>query len=601
MEHPMSANQHLSLSRSRISLKLRILGAATAWLISSVSWAVDLGGITVLSNQGEPLRARIEVAGASPAELAILEIKHASPASYAQAGLQYRASLAVMTVVIRRRADGSAYVDISTRDAIEQANTDLLLTVRWSSGMLQREFALQLLPNPNSAQSPVKPSAPTAVTLAGESVQNGDTASEIIDRSFQTFGQGVSANQALIALQRKNAAAFIKDNINLIKAGATVTLPSAAQVRAVDAGEADRLVQAQLAQFQAYKQRLANNATQAKSKQDPTAGSVQQEQVAKPATGDRLELKATQDSATELEAIAQAQAAQETTQREAAAQQRINELQALKDELTPSTDSPSAAQEAATAGSESDVITMGTPLKEVPTAEATVNPTAVSTTAQTTVSAPDSQFTQLQTMAVRIRNHAFWQQPQVQHPLFWPIAAALLALLLWLFIPKRKRAEVAGPDSSDDYETGPVADNLGPTANPIQDATPTATSAEADSDQNHDSGEDNLSKAYGLWRAGFQDLAVHTLNQALAFESDRPDYYMALLDFHKQRGAQLAFEATARELNPLVDLDSAEWAQCCDWGRVIDPENELYTAQTIPPLSNMTDLRASDLDLKDKS
>ncbi|MFB0915735.1 MAG: FimV/HubP family polar landmark protein, partial [Burkholderiaceae bacterium] len=167
------------------------------------------------------------------------------------------------------------------------------------------------------------------VTPANERVQNGDTASEIVDRSFKTFGEGVSANQALIALQRNNTAAFIQDNLNLIRAGATVTLPSAAQVRAVDAGEADRLVQAQLAQFQAYKQRLAGNAAPATVTQDPKTGSVQQEQTAKPAAGDRLELKATQDSAKELEAIAQAQAAQEATQREAAAQQRINELQAL--------------------------------------------------------------------------------------------------------------------------------------------------------------------------------------------------------------------------------------------------------------------------------
>jgi len=591
----MSANQHTSLSRSRISPKLRILGAATVWLISSMSWAVDLGGATVQSSQGEPLRARIEVTGVTAAELANIDIKPAPPASYAQAGLQYRASLAVMTVDIRRRADGSTYVDISTRDAIEQANTDLLLTVRWSSGVLQREFALQLLPAANSSESP----ALADVTPANERVQNGDTASEIVDRSFKTFGEGVSANQALIALQRNNTAAFIQDNLNLIRAGATVTLPSAAQVRAVDAGEADRLVQAQLAQFQAYKQRLAGNAAPATVTQDPKTGSVQQEQTAKPAAGDRLELKATQDSAKELEAIAQAQAAQEATQREAAAQQRIIELQALKDELTPTTDSTSAAQEAATAASNSAAITMGTSLKEVPTAKAAVDPTAVSTTAQTTDSASDSQSTQLQSMAAHIRNHAFWQHPQVQHPLFWPIAAALLALLLWLFIPKRKRAEDEGPDSADGYETGPVADNFGPTANPIQDATPVATSSEADSDHNHDGGEDSLSKAYGLWRAGFQDLAVHTLNQALAYDTDRPDYYMALLDFHKQRGAQLAFEATARELKPLVDLGSAEWAQCCDWGRIIDPDNELYNEQAASPITSMTDLRASDLDLKD--
>ena len=609
-----SANRSMlqPMLRSKWRIKpqtLRLVTLASLLLGSGLAQAVGLGGATVVSRQGERLQARIEVVDVAPNQLQGVQITPAAPGSYARAGLQYQRGLAVLNIALRRRANGTAYVDINTRDPLEGSTVDLLLNVRWASGVSLHGFALELAPSPNA---PTQAQPQLDNDLAVVSVQRNDTASQIIDRSFNRFGDGVSANQALIALQRQNPEAFIQNNINLLKAGAALTLPSAQQVQAVDKAAASRLVAAQRTAFEAYKQRLAANTAQAAVTQDPSKGSIQTQQAATAQAGDRLELKASPDKAKALEALAQAQADEAAKQRETAAQQRLNELQALQQELSPSNDTTNALEPAQTdepSNTTPDLAAnpanIGTPLKEVPLAVSADNPIAAAQPE------PKDLTEQLAALAQRVQSHAFWQHPQVKHPLFWPVAAALLALLAWLFMPGRNSTGKA--QGHEDTDTAAPAQGIGhlndhharshSATNALDDVQDVNTTASTDyyDNQEPDQDPDPLSKAYALWRDGFQDLAVHTLNQALAHEPDRPDLYMALLEFHRYRGAQLAYEATARELCSLVEPDSPEWAQCCDWGQDLDPSNELYAAGVPANLNNMTDLRADDLDLKDKT
>src|SRR5690606_6367376 len=69
---------------------------------------------------------------------------------------------------------------------------------------------------------------------------------------------GASRDQMLVALYRANPDAFIGDNINRLKAGAVLSVPSADQAAAIPTSEARQLIQAQSADFAAYRQRLAS-------------------------------------------------------------------------------------------------------------------------------------------------------------------------------------------------------------------------------------------------------------------------------------------------------------------------------------------------------
>ena len=68
---------------------------------------------------------------------------------------------------------------------------------------------------------------------------------------------GITLNQMLIAIYRANQDAFIRENVNLVRAGRILNIPTAQELGSVDADEANRLVRAHMAEFREYRSRLA--------------------------------------------------------------------------------------------------------------------------------------------------------------------------------------------------------------------------------------------------------------------------------------------------------------------------------------------------------
>src|SRR6185295_15234389 len=93
-------------------------------------------------------------------------------------------------------------------------------------------------------------------------VRSGDTLSRIAGR---TQRQGVSLDQMLVSLYRGNSHAFIENNMNRLKSGVLLSVPSADAAKAITPGEAREVIQAQSADFGAYRQRLASGVPEAKT------------------------------------------------------------------------------------------------------------------------------------------------------------------------------------------------------------------------------------------------------------------------------------------------------------------------------------------------
>ena len=99
------------------------------------------------------------------------------------------------------------------------------------------DTAIEPTPQPAAAPRPVA-SAPPPIPAArpGEygAVRAGETLSEIAER----LDFGTSLDQSMIALLDANPDAFINGNVNLLKQGAVLRVPDAAQVRSVDVADA---------------------------------------------------------------------------------------------------------------------------------------------------------------------------------------------------------------------------------------------------------------------------------------------------------------------------------------------------------------------------
>jgi pilus assembly protein FimV len=328
------------------------VAAVTAALCAAPSaWALSLGRLTVQSALGESLKAEIDVTSLTPDEAANLRVRIAPPDAYRIAGVDYNPVLPATTVVVQRRADGSAFLRIVSDRAVQEPFVDVILELSWSSGRLLREYTLLFDP-PAVARAPAAvpaPATPVAVAVAappvatapvpaappavaaepapvpvappaparvaaepkaaapvrgaskasdGEQleyrVKPGDTLGGIAGRNV---GSGVSLEQMLVGLFRGNAHAFSGSNMNRLKAGVVLSVPSSEQAAAIDASEARRVIQVQSADFNAYRQRLAGAVPAQTHEAEParkSAGKVQAEvqdrkQAAAP-TPDRLQL-----------------------------------------------------------------------------------------------------------------------------------------------------------------------------------------------------------------------------------------------------------------------------------------------------------------------
>ena len=153
--------------------KMKALGALvfSAWVLPAA--ALDLGRLQILSGIGEPLRAEIEVAQASPEELRTLRAQLASPGAFSQAGMEFNPALNGVTASLQNRPNGTPVITLNGRAPIQENFIDLILEAQTSSGKLTKNYALLLnsvsdrlarsSSTPASANSPQLPVVPPLV------------------------------------------------------------------------------------------------------------------------------------------------------------------------------------------------------------------------------------------------------------------------------------------------------------------------------------------------------------------------------------------------------------------------------------------------------
>ena len=153
--------------------KMQALGALvfSAWVLPAA--ALDLGRLQILSGIGEPLRAEIEVAQASPEELRTLRAQLASPGAFSQAGMEFNPALNGVTASLQNRPNGTPVITLNGRAPIQENFIDLILEAQTSSGKLTKNYALLLnsvsdrlarsSSTPASANSPQLPVVPPLV------------------------------------------------------------------------------------------------------------------------------------------------------------------------------------------------------------------------------------------------------------------------------------------------------------------------------------------------------------------------------------------------------------------------------------------------------
>ncbi len=237
-----------SKTRFPVLITCLLVLLAPAW-----AFALNLGDISLKSGPGEPLEAEIPLSGVSADEQDSLNVGLADVAGFRWAGIEWSSALNRLQFELRRGADGADYIRVHSDEALRTPLVRFLLKVAWSRGRLFREYTLELdVPPDTYADTGTDVGAQTG---AGPAAENdwGDVRSAVREsRSYEVVrndtlweiarelrpDSSVSIQQMMLALLRTNPDAFSNDNINWLKAGADLWMPSDFEMQALSAGEA---------------------------------------------------------------------------------------------------------------------------------------------------------------------------------------------------------------------------------------------------------------------------------------------------------------------------------------------------------------------------
>jgi len=239
---------------------------ALAALSAGSAQAASFGHARLASAAGEPLLILVPVSDLTQADLQALSARPAPAPEWAQAGLTPPVALDTLSVSVGQdvRPGARRVLRISSSQAFSGSLADLLLDVHTATGDQRYQVSL-VAPGPLRTQPPASGSpaaapsgaapalgaagAPTSVRRipAGSiRVRQGDTMFAIARRHAV---DGVSVYQLMMALQRANPQAFIRHNINLVRAGASLGVPDVADMLSISDAEARRQFVEQTAAF----------------------------------------------------------------------------------------------------------------------------------------------------------------------------------------------------------------------------------------------------------------------------------------------------------------------------------------------------------------
>jgi pilus assembly protein FimV len=430
-------------------------------------------------------------------------------------------------------------------------------------------------------------------------VVQGDTLGKI---ARDKLPPGITLNQMLVAIYRANQDAFIRENLNLVRAGRILNIPGSDAVGTVDVEEANRVVRAHMTEFREYRGRLAAApaVADAASGQREAAGQIEAKpQAPKPAAAeDQVRLSKVDPQKPSVAAAAAARgddlAAQDRALKEA--QSRISDLEKnvadlqklleLKNQQLAELEKRSGAKPATAPPPPASA-----PAATGPEAPQPVAPAASSAPASTPAAqAPAASQPAAPSPAVKAAPKKMAPPPPepslleefLENPVALAGLAGVVVLLagyaVWAWRKKKTAqarfqdsvigAAAAGAAAGASISEPSIIGGAGRTSSRASSGSPPAAIAGEEVDP---IAEADVYMAYGR-----DAQAEEILKEALQKDAKRVAVHAKLLEIYAKRKDTKAFEQSAAKLKNLTGGSGPEWEKAAALGKSIDPSNGLY-------------------------
>src|SRR5579862_5792575 len=618
---------------------------AGALAFQSQALALGLGKLTVESALGQPLSARIDLTSVSKEELDSLRARVADPSLYQQNNLTYQATLSRAQVSVQQ-SGGTPYLEVTSPVAVQEPYLDLLIEIDWASGRVVREYTFLLDPPgmpmaaaaqpvaPPRAATPARTSAAPAAraptpTSTGNAaapasgagatagaggdqytVRRGDTLQKI---ATQYKPADVTLEQMLAALYTRNQSAFEGENMNRLRAGAILTIPSTSDAQATPADTATNIVHMQAADWRSYRDRIASAAPAAGAGGTREAsgriGAAVEERTPSAAPGSD-KLRVSREAGTGKgggaaeDAIARDQQLKDAQTRIAALEKTITELQRAVELKNQTLAQLQTQSETAKGGKAEAPAPASAPASSTPAAPSTTESNAQAPAPAAAVSSATSAAAPAPTEAKPAEasppspapantppKAAAKAAPKTEPPGFfadlfggtpnWALGVAALAIIGGIagIVAARRRRGTKFEDSiisGTDIKTNTV---FGSTGGGVVNTGDNSLASDFSREGlgNIDTDEvDPIAEAEVYLAYGRDAQAEEILKDALKKDAQRQEIYFKLLEIHAQHNKPSAFETVASELYSVSGGKGEVWHKAMALGRQLDPNNPMF-------------------------
>lgn len=626
----------------KLAIALTLVSASYAGYVQ----ALGLGGAKVNSNLNQPLVAEIELVNTGGLSDAEILPGLATREEFLKAGIDRVYFLSDIRFEVKPGLDGEPKIVLTTRKPVREPFLNFLVEVIWPSGRLLREYALLIdppmfaedkpvvaTPAPVSSASsastaqPVEAApkvrttgdnvnvqssvAPRAGALAGEEsygpTKKTDTLWDIATNTRPD--KTVSPQQVMLAIQDLNPDAFIDNNINKLKAGQILRLPTKEQIQSRTAYQAINAVIEQNAAL-----RKPKTKTPTSSAAKPTAAAPEK----KATSGDELKLvvpekdskasdaassdpngnaasgtASSEDLSLTLEQLDKAKLENEelsgkvgdleeqleTLQRiltlkndqlaNLQAQMRATELEEAESQDQEGVSAETVGDDALAGGDSSapdgEVVVddAGEQLKEVVVSETVTDTKLIN--ANGDVVAEQVVVEEVVTekaVSVKPKTQDKPIQDQIlddilSNPIYQAaVAAGLILLLVLLWLVSKSRARQEASDEDYEYEEELEDSAAGSDEDDQEQDYDDSDVADAPARETEDGQEDVIAEADVYIAYGRLDQAATILEQGISVDPVRVDYRLKLLEVYRDSLQEEAFGKQISELEAIQDQDA---------------------------------------------
>ncbi len=618
---------------------------------TTIAHSAGLGKLSVESALGQPLQAEIDVIATDPAELSNLHARLASPEAFRKANLELNNTITHIKFALDKKTDGGLVLKLTSDKPVNDPFIDMLVELDWGNGKMLREYTILLDPpnmkavnngqnNGNLIVSPAvtgatgsssssvvqRPSSsavkaaaqahtesrtfapPAQVSVpdqtadtenAGEPqtvgpIKHGENLSEIAER---TKPDGIHLEQMLVGLYRHNEKAF-DGNMNRLKTGQILTVPSKAEIASVSEKEAVREVQLQAADWHSYRQKLAGevaNAPSAAEKPAQASGKITstvEDKAAVPNTGkDVLKLSKGEMPANTNKYAGGKSAANAAMQRQMAQDDAEARQKALAE----------ARERAAALEKNNQAMKKLLALKGQAVTEAKEN--HANPVAPIGVKPPVPAAKPAVKPLTPLPATGNWYE--ALNPLYVGAGAVILLLLALFGFMNKSRNRRQGLSKFEnsiltdvDHKPNTVYGAPGGASVNTSNNTSFLTDFSQSGLGTLDTHEvDPIAEAEVYMAYGRDEQAEEILKEAMIKDPARHEIKLKLLEIYAARNNLPAFESIATELYSALNGEQTPvWEKAAELGRKLDPKNPLYGGQSsMAPLPENVSLNDKNL------